>query len=328
MATIKDIAKEAGVSVTSVSRVLNERGYLSDGLKNKVFNAMEKLNYQPNEMARSLQSQKTSVLGLIIPDVSHPFFAQWTKAIEQEAFIRGYKIVLCNSHHDPDKEQEYVDMLRASRVDGLIFGSHTQDTRQYEFLEQPLVTFERDLGALVPRITADHQTGGKLAIEHLHEKGCQSILVVGGHPDLDISGEDRYSGAINSLERLNITYHWVQGGYHTMNMETLREDLVHLLRGSEKKYDGIFAGSDVIAGIVTQLIADAGYQVPDDVKVVGYDGSEWSRYMTVPLTTISQPINEMAKAAVLLLIDQIENPDALIQSPEPFPVILIQGKTT
>lgn len=328
MATIKDIAKEAGVSVTSVSRVLNDRGYLSDNLKHSVYEAMEKLNYLPNEMARSLQSKKTSVIGLIIPDVAHPFFAQWTKAIEQEAFRQGYKILLCNSDHDDKKEREYVEMLQASRVDGLIFASHTQDISHFEMLEQPVLAFERDLGPRVPKITSDHHTGGRIAIEHLYNKGCRSILIAGGHRDLEISGEDRYSGAIHALEKLGLRYEWIQSDYYSLKLEKLREKIVYLLQTTERHFDGVFAGSDVIAGMVVQIVKEKGLRVPDDLKVMGYDGTELSIYMPFTLTTISQPINDMAKTSVKLLIDQIEKPDTVSANPDPFKVKLKQGMTT
>ncbi|AOM82705.1 LacI family DNA-binding transcriptional regulator [Salisediminibacterium beveridgei] len=328
MVTIKDIAREAGVSVTSVSRVLNDRGYLSDDLKNSVYEAMEKLNYLPNEMARSLQRKKTSVIGLIIPDVAHPFFSQWTKVIEQEAFKRGYKILLCNSDHDAVKEQEYVDMLQASRVDGLIFASHTQDIRHFEMLAQPVLAFERDLGPQIPRITSDHHSGGKMAIEHLYGKGCRSILIAGGHSDLKIAGEDRYSGAIHALEDLGVHYEWIHGDYNTLKLEVLREKIIHHLQAAERQFDGIFAGSDVIAGMAVQIAKEKGLLVPDDIKITGYDGAELSIYMPCTITTILQPIDEMARTSVTLLIDQIENPDKRSKSPEPFKVKLRQGMTT
>ncbi|KPV56532.1 LacI family transcriptional regulator, partial [Paenibacillus sp. A3] len=158
--TIKDIAEKVGVSVTTISRVLNNRGYLSDDLKKKVHEAMEEMNYQPNELARSLSRKKSNVIGLIIPDISHPFFGQITKHIEYYAYKHGYKLMLCNSLLNKKKEKEYIDLLRASQVDGIIMGSHTMSVKEYTSIKLPLVTLDRQISKSIPCISSDNYSGG------------------------------------------------------------------------------------------------------------------------------------------------------------------------
>ena len=174
--TIKDIAEKVGVSVTTVSRVLNNRGYLSDSLKTRVHQAMEELNYQPNELARSLSRSKSNVIGLIIPDISHPFFAELTKHIEYYAYKKGYKLMLCNSLLDKDKEREYIDLLRASQVDGIIMGSHTMSVNDYMSIKLPLITIDRKISSTIPCISSDNYRGGEMATQLLFQKKCKKKL--------------------------------------------------------------------------------------------------------------------------------------------------------
>ncbi|ADH99737.1 LacI family DNA-binding transcriptional regulator [Salisediminibacterium selenitireducens] len=325
MATIKDIAKEAGVSVTSVSRVLNNRGYLSEALKNNVYSAMARLDYRPNEMARALQKQKTSLIGVIVPDVSHPFFAQWTKAVEQRLSEAGYKLILCNSHYEAEKEQDYVDMLRGSRVDGLLFASHTNVVYDASTLDQPVVSFERVLGDRVPTVSSDHWQGGELAAAHLVERGCRHVLMTGGHPKTAVAGEIRYEAAKRYFDRHGVTYRHIYGDTHILKLDHVKDDVADALR--DGTFDGVFAGSDLLASMVLQTAFEQSIRVPEALKIVGYDGTASTAYAPFPLTTVLQPVEELAETCVALLIAQIEGKEPDTRT-EPLPVTLRQGMTT
>ena len=149
MATIKDVAALSGVSVTTVSRVLNKRGYISEDTYKKVYDAMAKLNYQPNQLARSLSKQKTNFIGLLVPDVSHPFFAEMTHLLEISLFNHGYKLILCNTQRNDMREQSYLDMLRQNKVDGAIVATHYLQTSDYKDLSLPLVAMDVFLFTLI-----------------------------------------------------------------------------------------------------------------------------------------------------------------------------------
>lgn len=127
MVKITDVAEKAGVSVTTFSRVLNDRGYISQATRDKVYQAMKELNYQPNELARSLFRRKSNMIGLIVPNVSHPFFSELAYYLEEYAYQKGYKLLLCNSNGDVFKERKYIEMLKKNQVDGIIMGSHVLD---------------------------------------------------------------------------------------------------------------------------------------------------------------------------------------------------------
>lgn len=325
MATIKDIAKKAGISVTSVSRVLNNRGYLSENLKNKVQLAIEELDYQPNELARSLQKKQSNIIGLIIPNVAHPFFGELVSAIETYAFSHSYKLLLCNSQLDPQKEKDYLQMLRASQVDGVIMGSHTMDVAEYVSIQQPLVTIDRKISADIPYICSDNYSGGVLAAKKLLEKGCKRIAYIGGNVELDLLAKKRYDGFTEVLSKNNIWHVFLQtnvNGFDFDEYEKLAEKLFHLY----PDVDGVFASSDVIASYVLKICYRLDKHVPKQVKIIGYDDVKLSNILSPEITTISQPIPEMAKATVDIIIKQICGDN--VPQETVFPVKLVERQTT
>ena len=160
MASIKDVAKEAGVGVGTVSRALNGKGSVSIATRKKIEKAIHKLNYTPNELARNLFLNRTGIIGVIVPDLEHPFFSALTKYIEMELYSQGYKTMICNTVGISDREKEYLDMLDRSMVDGIITGSHCLDGEAYLKQKKPIVSIDRDFGAPIPIVGSDHALGG------------------------------------------------------------------------------------------------------------------------------------------------------------------------
>lgn len=180
MATLKDVAAKAGVTVTTVSRMLNNRGYISQQTREKVLAAMKELDYHPNELARSLTKRHTNIIGIIVPSVAHPFFSQAVNELEMAASASGYKTLLCNSFHQAYKEMEYLDMLRAHKVAGVVLCSRTQDIGGHLESGLPIVTFERSDAGNVSSVSCDNFQGGVLATEHLIARGCRCLLHFSG----------------------------------------------------------------------------------------------------------------------------------------------------
>ena len=160
MATIKDVAAEAGLTVTTVSRVLNNRGYISDDARKKVSDAMAKLNYQPNEVARSLHKKSSNTIGLIVPYIRHPYFAEMISNIEHEAFKLGYRVLICNTKGKEEKEREYLDICTGNRVAGIIVFSGTVSVDQFSQMDVPVITMERSLDSGTASVECDKNTGG------------------------------------------------------------------------------------------------------------------------------------------------------------------------
>lgn len=321
--TIKDIAERVGVSVTTVSRVLNNRGYLSDDLKERVHKAMEEMNYQPNEVARSLSRKKSNILGLIIPDVSHPFFGQLTQHIEYYAYKHGFKLMLCNSMLNKKKEREYIDLLRASQVDGIIMGSHTMSVKDYMSIQLPIVTLDRQISNSIPYISSDNYRGGVLATNHLLEKGCKKIAYLSGNLRLHLLAKQRHDAFLAQVSRHNVEYVIRQTDLNGFKY-TEYVEMVQNLFEEHSDIDGVFASSDMLALQVIKECRRLGKVIPEQVKIVGYDGIQLGA--AEDLTTIEQPIKEMGKLAVQHLLMQIAGETVPLETI--LPVKLLSKATT
>ena len=173
MANIKDVAKLAGVSVTTVSRVLNNKGYISQDTYESVYRAIDQLDYVPNQIARNLFKQKSYYISLIVPDSSHPFWAEITKYIERKLYKHHYKLFLCNTGDTEDKERDYIKMMRENMVDGIILGTHMLSETEYQNLDLPIVALDYRVAEDIPTIYSDHNKGGLLAAGEILKNDCK-----------------------------------------------------------------------------------------------------------------------------------------------------------
>ena len=323
MATIKDVAEIAGVTVTTVSRVLNNRGYIGENTRKKVYDAMNVLNYRPNEMARSLLRKKSNLIGLIIPTVAHPFFSELTNYIEYYAYKLGYKILLCNSYQDSVKEKEYIMMLKSNQVDGIIMGSHTLEIDEYLNLNLPIVAIDRMFSKSIPFITSDNYSGGVLATNLLIDKGCKKLAHISGFLGLETPANDRYKAFADVVTKRNIENVILET---KLGILENYEEIVYKLFEEHPDIDGIFASSDMIGISVIKVARELGKEIPKDLKVVGYDDITFSSLISPSLTTIKQPIEQMGESVIQLLIDQMEQKEFSLENV--LPITLIERETT
>ena len=171
MAGIKDVAKRAGVGVGTVSRMLNDSGYVAGETREKIEVAMRELNYTPNELARNLYHKRTGIIAVIVPSVSNPFFVEFVDYVEHELYEAGYKMMLCSTVKESNAELEYLDMLNRHIVDGVITGVHSLDVEEYKKIRKPIVALDRYLGEHIPVVAVNHKEGGRLAAEALIREG-------------------------------------------------------------------------------------------------------------------------------------------------------------
>lgn len=320
MATIKDVAREAGLTVTTVSRVLNNRGYISEATRKKVYQVMAGLDYQPNEIARSLYRKHSKMIGVIIPTVSHPFFGELSSAIELSAYEAGYKIVLCNSHLDQTKERVYVDLLKRHKMDGIVMASHTLEVDEYENLNMPLVTVDRQISPSIPSISSDSFEGGRLAAQLLLRKGAKRAAHICGSLKLDLLPNRRHDAFVQEMTAHGVPPIVVQTNIDVFDV-TQYESLVNRLFDEHPDIDAVFA-SDVKAAHVIQTCHRLGKRVPQDVMVVGYDDIKLANLLVPRLTTVHQPIDEMGRRIVELIIRQVNGEE--VPSMTVLPVTLIE----
>lgn len=327
---LADVAARAGVSPTTVSRVLNNRGYLSQRTKDLVAQAIEELDYRPSEVARALLGQRTRMIGVIMPTVALPFFGEVTVSLEHALSEQGYRILLCNSLGRAEVERQYLDLLHANRVDGLISGAHNENViSDYERIRLPLVTVDREMAPHIPNVRADNEAGGRLATEHLLRRGSQRPALLTSRSS---SRNLREQGYRKVLAEAGIGPLVAAVDFATPEPERTRA--IHAaLDQMGDAVDGVFATDDLAAGTVLDWAARRGRKVPDELRVIGFDGTTAIRRALPGLTTVQQPIRMICRAAVDLLVAQIEagpradDPPAPVQ-PVVFPVTLIEGTTT
>lgn len=303
MTSIKDVARIAGVSVATVSRVLNDKGYVGQRTREKVEKAIKETSYKPNEVARSLFKKQSSTIGLIVPDIMNPFFTELARAVEDMATKLGYNVILCNSDGNGDKEQAYLDVLKQQYVNGIIVSSNTLTAQQVEELNIPVVSIDREISKGLPTIVVENKKGAMMATRYLQSKGCKHIGHIRGSYGV-VNAEERYEGykAVVAGEQWFKESYVVDGNY---DMQTAIEATAELLR-QHPEIDGIFAANDIMAIGALKVAHQLGKKVPEELAVIGFDGIKLSTVMTPELTTIVQPIYKLGEVSAEMLISLME----------------------
>lgn len=323
---IQDVARLAGVSPTTVSRVLNNRGYISEETREKVNTAMKELNYFPNDVARSLFNKRTNLIGVILPTVGNPFFGELTFYIENICNSLDYKILLCNSLNNIHNEERYLEMLMRNQVDGIIVGTHNQGILHYKNNNMAVVSIDTYLSENIPIVGSDNYHGGKIATEFLLSKGCKNIINIDGDFNLRTQARLRkiaYEDVMKSHNMCPITYEIVSAFDKEKQIQ-----IANKILDEHPEVDGVFATNDLFAAAFMNEARKRGRKIPEDLKIVGYDGTETSRSLLPDLTTIKQPIELIAKTAIDLLIKEIEGDFGNINSKIALPISLIEGETS
>ncbi|MFN3364748.1 MAG: LacI family DNA-binding transcriptional regulator [Exiguobacterium mexicanum] len=320
MATIKQVAKRANVSVATVSRVMNNNGYVSAEAREAVERAIAELDYAPNRVARSLFTKTSGLIGLIMPDITNPFFPQLARAIEDVANQHGYQVVLCNTDEQLAKEQTYLVALQTMHVDGLIITTNHSDNPNYEKLELPMVALDRIVKSGIDAVISDGYEGGRLAAETLLSCGATRLAHIGGPENLQ-TVKRRTDGF------LDVAGDRLVGMTHSSFAFKEALTAAQILFDEHWPFDGVFAANDVIAAAVLQEALRRNVRVPEDLQIIGYDGIELGEMTSPPLTTISQPIYEMGRRATERLLDLIEKKETVTKEIL-LPVTLTERQTT
>jgi len=309
VATIRDVAQLANVSTATVSHVLNNTRAVSDQAKDRVIAAIEQLNYQPNAVARSLRMSETLTIGLIVPDVEIPFFARVARCIEAAANDVGYNVILCNSGWSLNRELLYLDNLLARRVDGLICISLSMTSEHIApLLKQhtPVVWFEQTRsGSQFDAVIINNFKGAYEATAHLIAQGHRRIGCILGIANSQLTVE-RLAGYQRALKDNGLSFDEAllcSGDY------TPPTGLVaaHRLLALREPPSAIFAYNDMMALGAMQAINERGLRVPDDIAIIGFDGIALTEHTCPPLSTVEQPIPEMSRLAISMLLDRIND---------------------
>jgi LacI family transcriptional regulator len=309
--TIKDIARELGISPSTVSRALKNHPDISAETKKAVHELAEKLNYQPNIVALSLRHSKTNTIGVIIPEIVHYFFSTVISGIESVAYEAGYNVILTQSNESAQREATDLRALFNSRVDGMLI-SISRETKQYDHIENiltkdvPVVFFDRWYdNPRTSKVLVDDYEGAYEAVKHLISQGCKRIAHLEAVPGLSIS-EDRKRGYVDALKDHG---HVIDEQLTVICPSGSLEDgqrAAEKLLSLKNPPDGIFANNDLLAFGAMQVIKKKGLKIPDDIAMMGYSNWFFSALMDPPLSSVHQPGFEMGQEAARLLIRQIE----------------------
>lgn len=302
MAGIKDVAKKAGVGIATVSRVINDSGYVKKETREKVERVIEELQFRPNEIARSMTKQQNGIVALIVPNSTHLFFGELVYYFEQELFNYGYKLMVCNTSEDIDKEIVYLDMLKNNRVDAVILLTNN-DIEEHLDKTLPLISFDRRFEG-IPFIASDNYRGGILAADHLINQGCRNLMFIGD----DAQGDNTPVVTEVSKRRIGFLEQCHKRGVtDIVNIEYPLGDYIRIPESvhdeihAHPEVDGIFCISDAVAADVILELERTGKRVPEDVKVMGYDGGRSFNNLGKSITSIGQDPAELAVAVAEMI---------------------------
>ncbi|MBZ9607975.1 LacI family transcriptional regulator [Clostridium estertheticum] len=306
--TMKDIAEMAGVSKATVSMVMNKKdSSISDATRKRVLEIAKKMSYIPNSIARSLSTKKSGTIGIILPDITNPFFSEMARAIEDEAEGLEYNLIICNTDNDIDKEQKYIELLISKLIDGIIFMSGGKSNESITMLKNnniPFVLVDRYIEGYKDDygVFCLNKHGIKSGIKYLYEKRNRKIVFVKGRENLEVS-KQRLEGYIEGMKNYGIydEKYIFEGDFNVEGGVLATQKIISTF----PNLDAIFYSNDMMALGGMKILLRNGYKIPRDISVVGFDNIRISEIIEPELTTIAQPIYKMGKKACSILIGVI-----------------------
>lgn len=300
MATIYEVAKHAGVSVATVSRVINKKGYVKESTRQKVETSIEKLEYTPNSIARKLFNKTTNTIGFLIPDIGNPFFPELYKQLEKYGEKVGCNILLFNSNYDEKREEKFLDLMHSKIIDAAIIVSDSMTAEQLDGLSFPIITLDRRISEKISSVTVDNYGGARQAVSYLASVGSQSIAHITG-PRENFTALERFRGYQDEIFERGLKSMVTVGDYTIQEAVNATEELFTLY----PKVDGIFASNDLIALGVVKTLTKKGVDL-NKLNLIGFDGIRLGTGISPEISTLVQPIEKIAKSAINLLLNNGE----------------------
>lgn len=308
MVSIKDVAGEAGVSTATVSRVLSNGQHVRPEVRERVLAAVEKLGYRPNLVARSLRSQHSNTIGLIVSDIRNPFFTSLSRAVEDAAYEQGFSVLLCNTDENPEKEKIYLNLMQDENVAGLIFSPTRQTVAKFSAaqLDFPVVIVDR----AVPHgdadaVLLDNVDAGYRLTTHLIENGYRRIAALCG--EMSTTGREREAGYEKALREHGLTPAPEQVKYVQPKVEAGHAATLKLLDASQPP-DALLTTNSLLGEGALLAIRGRGLSIPEDIALVTFDETAWAALVQPAITLIAQPTYEIGQTATELLLQRIANP--------------------
>ncbi|MFZ4832208.1 ribose operon transcriptional repressor RbsR [Rouxiella sp. Mn2063] len=328
MATMKDVAREAGVSTSTVSHVINNNRFVSEAIRDKVNAAIDQLNYAPSALARSLKLNQTRTIGMLLTASSNPFYSEVVLGVERSCYERGYSLILCNTDGDEERMNRSIETLLQKRVDGLIMMCTENHCPSQDALNRypslPIVMMDWSPFDGANDIIQDNALiGGKMATQYLIDQGYTRIACITGPLD-KTTAQQRLAGFRQAMHEANLDIlpgYEVSGDFEFAGGLSAMQQLLALAAPP----DAVFASNDAMAVGVYQAVYQQGLSIPGDIAVMGYDDIQLAQYMTPPLTTIHQPKDELGELAIDTLLHRLQAPDTEAQVLSLTPELIIRG---
>lgn len=324
MVSIREVAKRAGVSPATVSRVINGTANVDSIKKDKVLTIIHETGFKPNELARALFKKSSKIIGVIVPNIENAFFGELARAIEEEAYQNNYRILLCNSQNNTEKELLNIQTLNQLNADGIIIMTNSEDlASKIGPCQVPFVILDRKIEGLdeIAFIEADHYKGGRMATEHLLQCGCKNIVCMRG-PQKFSSGQQRFLGYQDICKEYGLKEQWLDCDYDYEEGLRAAEELLSKF----SDVDGILACNDMVAIAVYKVLLSKGFHVPEDIQLMGFDNIRFSKLFAPEFSTIIQPIREMGTLAAQVVVMHANGEP--IQKENVFDVSLAERQTT
>ena len=293
--TIRDVAKKANVSVSTVSRVINQKGYVHEETKILVDQTIKELGFIPNQLARSLTSHSSKIVGVIVPHIGPSFYGELLEGIESQAATNGYKIMFCHTQDDPEREIEYLKFFEQYNIEGLIVASNFNNKDRLTELKIPTITVDHILDENIPSITSDNIKGGELAANRLVKAGAKHILIFRG-PSFLLTTMERTIGVINILKQ-----HDLYANIYDFDLLNPDIKMIEDVICNNPNVDGIITFTDTLALATLHTLHKLGKKIPEDVSLIGYDDTPSAKWVTPPITTVHQSIKFMGQQSLINL---------------------------
>lgn len=325
MATIKDVARIAGVSTTTVSHVINKTRFVAEATQERVMAAVAELNYAPSAVARSLKCNTTNTIGMLVTQSTNPFFAEVVEGVESYCYRQGYTLILCNTGGLVEKQRDYIRMLAGKRVDGLLVMCSDLDDELRIMLDghPDIPKVVMDWGpetSKADKIIDNSEEGGYLATRYLINNGHTDIACLSGHFE-KMACKERIAGCKRALAEAGLTLpeDWLLEGNFECDTAVIAADKILAM---DKKPSAVFCFNDIMALGLMSRLQEKGIKIPEDISIIGYDNIDLSAYFSPPLTTIHQPKRRVGKTAVEILLERIKDKDHAKQVFEMFPELV------
>ena len=307
MASIRDVAKKAGVAACTVSRVLNGTATVSPETRVKIEKAMKELDYIPNELARGMFLQKSGIIAMLVPSIKHPFFSSLADYIEKELYVKGYKLMLCSTSGSIEREQEYLNTFKSNLVDGIIMAVNSLPETVYEKFAKPMVMLDCQISENIPFVVSDHKMGGRLAAEEFIKNNCHHVLhLCAEKEEKKILSYEGHETLKQILSEHGIKTRGQEIRWNSFDLNGYRE-LAELILKNYPDIDGIMA-ADMAALAFYEAGQKLGKRIPDELCIIAYDGTYILDVIDANLTTIVQNLELYSAQVVDTILTLIENP--------------------